>query len=222
MKQLLLLTITTFFLNNTQAQCNIAIPNTANVINTNMNTLSTGDAWICSNLLATDNGDASNIYLEANSDLNCFGCTSTIWAKSGCTVNIFSNGTPTIYAVSGANILDVSGMATIDSCGAIVYDYTNSPANGCSVVSSNFEHEALTQFNIYPNPSNDLIYINAAQPFVNASVKFFALDGRLVQNMNAFNSEQSIDISRLNSGYYTVVLTNLDKSITLTSNLIIQ
>ncbi len=84
-------------------------------------------------------------------------------------------------------------------------------ANGCTGMSANyyFAYSGVknvatggADIKIYPNPANDIVYINAPVA-INAAL--YAMDGRLVQS--AFGIKQ-IDISGLASGVYMIRITD--------------
>lgn len=185
-----------------KAQCNTSIGSSSTPITTNMTTLTTGDFWVCEGLLVNDNNTATTIYLEDNASLNCYGCSATIYAKAGTTVNIYSNGTATVYHDAGATVFDVGGMANVNSCPSVTFDYTNAPGGGCVVGVNDIE---MGSFSIYPNPSNgqftlDLSELNESA----AQIKIYSVDGREVYTLNNLGSSVDMDISHLKAGYYTV------------------
>lgn len=192
------------------AQCNPAIPNSTTPITLNMVTLTSGDFWICENLLATDNNTASNIYMEENSSLNCYACTAEIWIKAGCTVNVYSNGTPTIHLMPGASVLDVGGMATLDTCSSVTFDYSNAPSGGC--VPTNVNDILSHQTNLYPNPNNGTFNIELPVEMTGTyQAKIYSLKGELVERISITSSAQ-IDL-KLEKGYYLIEIQTEQKEL---------
>lgn len=78
-----------------------------------------------------------------------------------------------------------------------------SSCEGClSNVNDNDLSEAIS---VYPNPANDLLFVNNTISNENAIVRMFDISGKLVfenQNFNAVNS--TINTSELNNGIYTL------------------
>ncbi len=58
-------------------------------------------------------------------------------------------------------------------------------------------------FSIYPNPAFDKIYIQTSMQ--NYSLKIYALDGKLVKQLDIHKDEEAIDISKLSDGIYFIV-----------------
>lgn len=57
---------------------------------------------------------------------------------------------------------------------------------------------------IYPNPASDKIFVEGINQ-ENLNAEFITLEGRVILNKN-LNSDNSIDISGLNSGIYFVTI----------------
>ena len=62
------------------------------------------------------------------------------------------------------------------------------------------------KFNLYPNPTNKLITIEASYSGVyeNAVYSIYNLDGGLITNEHELNERTTIDITELEPGYYIV------------------
>ena len=70
------------------------------------------------------------------------------------------------------------------------------------------EDNSFTNFNIYPNPTNNVIHINAIQ-FPVKNIKIYDLGGKLLKSKN-YNSEINIktNISNFSNGIYILKLNN--------------
>ena len=70
------------------------------------------------------------------------------------------------------------------------------------------ENNSFTNFNIYPNPTNNTIHINAIQ-FPVKNIKIYDLGGKLLKSKN-YNSEINIktNISNFSNGIYILKLNN--------------
>ena len=64
------------------------------------------------------------------------------------------------------------------------------------------------QFNLWPNPANDLLWINCTSASSNTSVQITNADGRLVQQSNFKNAskEMLLDVSKISSGIYFITV----------------
>jgi hypothetical protein len=65
------------------------------------------------------------------------------------------------------------------------------------------------KFNLWPNPTNDLLWINFASVSSNTSVQLISADGRVIQQSNFDNtsSEWLLDIRNISAGIYYVTVT---------------
>lgn len=204
------------------AQCSTSIGSSTTPITTNMTTLSTGDFWVCDGLLATDNNTASTIYLEDNASLNCYGCSATIYAKAGTTVNIYSNGTATVYHDAGASVFDVGGMANVNSCPSVTFDYTNAPGGGC-VAGVGITEQSLGTFSVYPNPNKGQFTIDLSELTEQAAqINIYSIDGRAVYSANNLGNTLNLDLSELDAGYYSVIISSENGDKRSSSSLVIQ
>jgi hypothetical protein len=65
------------------------------------------------------------------------------------------------------------------------------------------------KFNLWPNPTNDLLWINFTSVSSNTSVQLISADGRVIQQSNFDNtpSEWLLDIRNISAGIYFVTVT---------------
>jgi hypothetical protein len=78
---------------------------------------------------------------------------------------------------------------------------------GSSPLSIKSENEV--SFNIYPNPTSDIINLNNINNLTNYSVKLYDIYGKLI--INDLRNVNSIDISNLSKGQYLLNITSEDK-----------
>jgi hypothetical protein len=71
------------------------------------------------------------------------------------------------------------------------------------------ENKQDPSISLYPNPAKNTLYVSGANE---AHMKIFSLTGQLVMNISEYN-EQSIDISSLDNGIYTIQVILEDKSV---------
>src|SRR5215217_2261949 len=118
---------------NSMAQCTPAVPNNAVVVNFT-DTINGGfdPIWVCSGDTIHSDGGFHNIFLESGSVMTTGGGIDTIYLKSG--ASFFMNGG--IHVIFYVNDFDLNlngGIPYTFSCSDLAFDYTNAPANGCSV-----------------------------------------------------------------------------------------
>lgn len=106
-----------------------------------------------------------------------------------------------------------------DLTGVISYsfsEYKINPRTGADQVAIEFATivDNTVDFEIYPNPANDLVQINAG---VEAQINIYAMTGALVISTN---NETQIDVSDLEAGVYTVTVT--ENGVTGAKRIIIQ
>jgi hypothetical protein len=66
------------------------------------------------------------------------------------------------------------------------------------------------KFNLWPNPTNDLLWINCSSAPSNTSIQITSSDGRLVQQSNFTHASKKmlLDVSEISSGIYFITVTN--------------
>jgi hypothetical protein len=132
---------------------------------------------------------------------------------------VWSNG-------ASGNILNISFNAP----GETVYSYTAEDANGCEVTESfrlivtvcgSINENEIIRFNVFPNPSNGKVRIQAA---LNENVQMivFDLNGKEIFNTNLSNIQagENVDLSQLAKGTYLATFSG--KSVIKHFKLILQ
>ena len=124
------------------------------------------------------NGEMSEIGFFDSHPLNDFAGYEGIWS----TYPYFESGNIVISDREGFFVVKSSTLAT--------------------------ENNSFTNFNIYPNPTNNTIHINAIQ-FPVKNIKIYDLGGKLLKSKN-YNSEINIktNISNFSNGIYILKLNN--------------
>mgnify|MGYP001402448928 CR=1 FL=1 len=79
----------------------------------------------------------------------------------------------------------------------------------CSIITSNSENDIDETHSIFPNPSNNFIFIQGQTSNV-VSTQVMDLNGRVI--LNKVNPENGINISTLSSGIYVLKMINKDGS----------
>lgn len=62
-----------------------------------------------------------------------------------------------------------------------------------------------TQFKMYPNPSSGVLQIDIQNPLLGDAIEIYDLNGKIIQIITNIQVKNSIDLSSLNSGIYTVL-----------------
>lgn len=150
-------------------------------------------------------GDALQCYYSTNYDGMSDPTESTFtW------VNITNNfeWSAGDYAWANTNYtLNTSGMAAL----YVAFKYTSTTTAASTWEIADFkvyegynavnEYEAASAFNLYPNPANDVVRINAEG---NAVVDIMDMAGRMVMSVNVAEGENTINVSDLATGVYFV------------------
>ncbi len=150
--------------------CIDTIPTEANVISstTDIGPVVNECYWVCPGSELTIDGISSgnlNIDMEAGSILNFTGNESTIWAKSGCTINILDCMPYLIIFMEPDVIVNYDPKdfcPVMDTCEEIIFDYSEAPSPGCLGVEIATVH--VDPLHIYPNPVNESITIDIKNP----------------------------------------------------------
>ena len=94
----------------------------------------------------------------------------------------------------------------------ITYNYTD--GNGCSSSATvtlsvedcaSIEHLGLEDIFLYPNPNNGTFKLTGN--CVNAAVRIWSLDGKLVHEVKQLQEDQTVQMTHLSKGMYTLELT---------------
>lgn len=111
--------------------------------------------------------------------------------------------------------------------GDYIINYSYTDINGCIASASDtiivtvcggLNSLDATSFNLYPNPANELITIDAISGFKqNAVIDIYSIEGKLIStNSNIFNSSRiSLNIKDLEAGLYTIIIRQNDKTSSL-------
>lgn len=70
---------------------------------------------------------------------------------------------------------------------------------------------AIAPFSIYPNPVEDVVYIDGLASFTHVSI--VSLDGTIVSKIQSLRGNQALDVSHLSPGVYLIQLVDSDRAI---------
>jgi hypothetical protein len=140
-----------------------------------------------------------------------------------------------LQGISGLDVNHITHVKIIDVVGSInpayaTYDRNNSKVNDpwpTPYPSSGFDLDAVGVINqqitgvsqssisdfqilIYPNPANEIIniQINAPKNYLSTQIEILDITGHCVHHQTCFSSSCKIDISNLNTGFYSIKITN--------------
>ena len=200
----LILFLIVFAQNKTNAQCTVAIPKYAIVINTTTTIAAIADTfWVCSGDTLNGSGVDNVYYVESGGALDMSGFHKTVYLKAGASINC-SGIDDTIYHEAGA-IISCSGNHFDSLCTQLVFDYTDAPANGCLPTGVQNFVSNETEI-IFQNPVKEKISFRTKN---STSIVIFNAVGKnvLKNNFNSSAKEKvDIDVSSLASGIYFLKL----------------
>ncbi|MBK5284443.1 MAG: T9SS type A sorting domain-containing protein [Bacteroidia bacterium] len=188
------------------AQCNPAIPNTANVVSFSQ-TVNGGftPQWVCSGDTLFSGGGIFFVYLEPGAVMETGGGIDTIYMKSGSVLNM-NGGIHVMYFEPGA-ILNVSGgIPTYDTCVSVTFDYSNAPTSGCLITSVPEENSSSAVISIHPNPATNEIRVRSLK-FIVQRVEVYDVLGQTAirYQPTAIGQQQiTLNVSALPGGIYFV------------------
>lgn len=133
--------------------------------------------------------------------------TQTVLAEGPLTFYIesmgdFGDNTP-VYTVSNGTTELVSGSLSIDNQEATYSDLD------CDILAVN--NSDKNKISYYPNPVTDVLNITSEKNISSASV--YSLEGKLVKTQNYLNRDIKLDLSKLKSGIYMVIVKMNDGSL---------
>ncbi len=145
------------------------------------------------------------------------GCNVVKIIRDADNMPVYLVGTTSgLYSTTGlpgtATIWNKEGDDEINNCSVRDIDYRMSDnllvvgTHGCGSFSTTLDKVAsiknstALQLSIYPNPASD--YLKIESPFEIKKIGIYNLNGKLIQQVSAFNGTQKIDISQLPNGQY--------------------
>jgi Secretion system C-terminal sorting domain len=181
------------------AQCTVAIPANATVIN--QDSLFSGineHFWVCTGDTLGGSGYRNSYYVEIGGAIsNMSGIEKKVYLKSGAYMNT-SGIDDTVYYEAGAVIVGSGHVGIL--CSSIVFDYTNAPAGGC-VVTDVHAQVATNDITVYPNPVTNLLTIESSGKNIRA-VRIFDMTGKEIQRKTYNQKAIGLDITDFDSGIY--------------------
>jgi len=170
----------------TIAQCNPAIPNNANVVDSTQ-TVNGGftPQWVCKDDTLFSGGGIFFVYLETGAVMSTGGGIDSIYVKNGAT--IIMNGGIHVILHEPLAILNVTGgIPTYYPCNTITFDYTNAPLIGCFNTSVLDQNTQNIFFSVTPNPFTDELTVSIPifrEKFGDnkkAEIKIYDVFGRII------------------------------------------
>ncbi len=172
---------------------------------TSSSTVDVGIQYLCGpNTILYDTMLVScrDVFVDNNSTLFLKASCPTvdhIYLKSNCTLNVLngSAGITGVWAEPGATINNYATSPSYHlntvTCSSIIYPYVN-----CTV---GLNEKQINSFKIYPNPANDVFYIDA-KVYSSIDIKLFSIIGEFVIEKTIDNISIGLDVSKLANGIY--------------------
>jgi peptidase C10-like protein/CUB-like protein/Spi protease inhibitor/type IX secretion system substrate protein len=109
-----------------------------------------------------------------------------------------------LTAYNGSMFLTFSSNSTVTGNGWTAYYETDAVGQE--------ELSAANEFQVYPNPTKDILTIRHNKIGQEAMLELFSIDGRMVisEKQNATNLESVLDLTTLDNGLYLLVITSKD------------
>lgn len=168
--------------------------------------------------------NSENLTIGAGSQLDCLGSFysgDTLGGTATATINgvvgvhqdfgisddLNGSGTICIGGTS-TNVGAITGTLNICDNGASGLDFNlgtiGSSVTFCTPACYASEQELSQEMEIYPNPTDGILYINGLQEL--NFIQLFSLEGKLMKSWN--NAAGSLDVSELKSGVYQLIVTS--------------
>lgn len=183
------------------AQCNPAIPNNANVVDSTQ-TVNGGftPQWVCKDDTLFSGGGIFFVYLESGAVMSTDGGIDSIYVKNGATL-IMNGGIHVILHEPLAVLNVTGGIPTYYPCNSITFDYTNAPQNGCLITSVSEENANSADFSVYPNPFNDELIISSPK---SGEIKIVDVFGRIIYSQKLLTANTKLQTASWQQGIYFV------------------
>lgn len=161
----------------------------------------------------SDNGDVSGNHYVGNHDYwlvkldsagatswqKCLGGTGLDWARS--VQQTVDNGYIVAGFTSSGNNGDVSGKKGNSDFWVVKLS---------AVVAGIKKHEAISEFNVYPNPANGVFYLTAQNTIPQSWLKVTNLLGETIYSTEITGTKNIIDLSAQPKGIYFLSIENLN------------
>jgi chitinase len=140
------------------------------------------------------------------------------WAKDQVGDTIYYNGTNTIWKKTRLAIAECSGVMiwelSLDVKGdKSLLKVISTTADSLKTTGLSGVAHSKTNLRIYPNPANDVIFIEVRQPFSKNIINIYSVKGSLIKTFIFNESPETklgIDISDLKSGFYICSISTAD------------
>lgn len=196
---LLLLATSTFAV----AQCTLAIPANAVVVNTIQGSVTSNGqfVWICLGGLVAVTGNGNTIALEEGASGTAIGDNNVLYTKtSGTFINGNNN---TVFITDPDMVADIGTNTTITTCSSVVFTYANAPANGCLPVGI-AENTTAWGLGLYPNPVGRELTV-AVEGAQVQRLRLFDAQGRVVMDRTGTTTGK-LDVSALPAGFFMLAV----------------
>lgn len=197
-----------------RAQCTVAIPPNAIVVDTTMGSSGVGKSfWICKNDTLTGSGVDMTYFMEQGSSFTGSGIDKNVYMKTLSSIS-GSGIDDSIWHEAGVNI-SISNPYT-QLCPVIVFDYADAPVPGCAIATGTPDSRDVVRVRMYPNPAREYVRIEPGMPGMSLlGISILQLHGPVVyQGDRVTGGRQEIDLSGMSPGTYMVrVLTTVGTAI---------
>ena len=118
--------------------------------------------------------------------------TTYVWSNN-------TTGVSTTVTTSG----NYSVVATSNGCSA-----TSAPVTMTFNNCASLDEVSNSNFEIYPNPAEDMLYVKLAANESNTTISLLASDGKLIEKRIVSSLEEQFDVSKLDAGVYFFKIEN--------------
>ncbi|MBC7864007.1 MAG: T9SS type A sorting domain-containing protein, partial [Bacteroidia bacterium] len=119
---------------------------------------------------------------------------------TGNTMQWYLNGSIIPGATADTYTTTANGVYTLQITNSFGCVFTSLP----TTMAVGIEEQQILSANIFPNPAGDLVKITLANNSTISAIEIFDLSGRMVKNVNATSSSETISVRDLPDGFYFV------------------
>ncbi len=205
------------------SQCTHAIPSDAHVIHSTGNPVVDGGftpQWICDGDTLTTTGGIFKAFLEEGAVMNIDGGADTIYVKDWATLNMSAGNNYIFYEPNA--ILNITGgnVLSLVQCPVIQFDYTNAPANRCTIVTALEEEVVENSFTLAPNPTTGVFTLHSTVQNAAMQIRVCNSMGETVYETGNPSISEGIDLRAHPKGVYLVKISTLGRE--TTKKLVVQ
>lgn len=165
--------------------------------------------WVCPDLNFGLSIMAHSIYAEANDSIFIYMDAVNIYIKGPGFIRLSGNDNLIVHEASVV-IDDLGTGNSFTPCSTITYNYSQAPFPGCfTPAGTSGQLSESDNFIFFPNPARNELFLSNLDNSKTYEVRVYSLTGNLTNVFQINPGQATLDISKLNSGLYTFLTSEI-------------